>query len=190
MCTIAGTPLFLAEYKHRLIRMNKGQDRSFGGRRRELLDVLPNIRRFAMSLTGNLADADDLLQSTVERLLTRGLPQEAPVLPYALTICRNLWVDEIRSRRTREAAKSEPAIAGEQVADGERTAIGELSLREAQTAIAALPEEQRAVLELVSVEGCSYKEAASILDIPIGTVMSRLARARAALVDRTESGGE
>lgn len=169
--------------------MNKGQDRSFGGRRQELLDGLPNIRRFAMSLAGNLADADDLLQSTVERLLTRGLPHEAPVLPYALTICRNLWVDEIRSRRTRETAKSEASLAGEG-ADGERTAVGELSLREAQAAIGALPVEQRAVLELVSVEGCSYKEAASILDIPIGTVMSRLARARAALADRLDSGGE
>ncbi|HSD68011.1 MAG TPA: RNA polymerase sigma factor [Woeseiaceae bacterium] len=169
--------------------MNKGQDRSFGGRRQELLDGLASIRRFAMSLTGNRADADDLLQSTVERLLTRGLPQEAPVVPYALTICRNLWVDEIRSRRTREVAKSEPTLAGEESTDGERTAIGELSLREAQASIAALPEEQRAVLELVSVEGYSYKEAASILEIPIGTVMSRLARARAALVDRTESGG-
>ena len=170
--------------------MNKGQDRNFDGRRQELLDVLPNLRRFAMSLSGNLADADDLLQSAVERLLTRGLPQEAPVLPYALTICRNLWVDEIRSRRTREVAKSEPALAFEEFSDGERTAIGELSLREAQAAIGALPEEQRAVLELVSVEGCSYKEAASILDIPIGTVMSRLARARAALADTKEQGGE
>ena len=186
MCTFAGTPLFLTEYKHRLIRMNKRQERSFGGRRQELLDGLPNIRRFAMSLTGNLADADDLLQSTVERLLARGLPQEAPVVPYALTICRNLWVDEIRSRRTREAAKCEPTLAADEVADGERTVVGELSLREAQAAIAELPGEQRSVLELVSVEGCSYKEAASILEIPIGTVMSRLARARAALVDRTE----
>lgn len=165
--------------------MNKRQDRGFAARRQELIDVLPNIRRFAMSLTGSLADADDLLQSTVERLLTRGLPDDARVLPYALTICRNLWIDEIRSRRTREAAKGEPALIGEQVTDGERSAIGELSLRELQSVLASMPAEQRAVLELVSVEGCSYKEAAAILGIPIGTVMSRLARARAALIDST-----
>lgn len=168
--------------------MNKGQARGFAARRRELIDVLPNIRRFAMSLAGSLADADDLLQSTVERLLTRGLPAEAAVLPYALTVCRNLWIDEIRSRRTQEAAKDEPALLAGQVTHGEQTAIGELSLREVQAAVATLPEGQRAVLELVSVEGCSYKEAATILDVPIGTVMSRLARARAALLDRKAAG--
>lgn len=170
--------------------MNKRRDRGFAARREELIDALPNIRRFAMSLARNLADADDLLQSTVERLLTRGLPDDAAVVPYALTICRNLWVDEIRSRRTREAARDEVAHAEEEVTHGERTAIGELSLREAQAALTALPEEQRAVLELVSVEGCSYKEAATILEIPIGTVMSRLARARAALAAKAgqESG--
>lgn len=170
--------------------MNKRRDRGFAARRQELIDALPNIRRFAMSLTHNLADADDLLQSTVERLLARGLPDDAAIVPYALTICRNLWVDEIRSRRTREAAKDEVARAGEEVTHGERAAIGELSLREAQAALAALPVEQSAVLELVSVEGCSYKEAAKILDVPIGTVMSRLARARAALIDRTGQGPE
>lgn len=170
--------------------MNKRRDRSFAARREELIDALPNIRRFAMSLTHNLADADDLLQSTVERLLTRGLPDDAAVVPYALTICRNLWVDEIRSRRTREAARDEVTRTEEAVTHGESTAIGELSLREAQAALAALPEEQRSVLELVSVEGCSYKEAAKILDIPIGTVMSRLARARAALTGKTRHGPE
>jgi RNA polymerase sigma-70 factor (ECF subfamily) len=170
--------------------MNKRRDRSFAARRPELVDALPNIRRFAMSLTHHLADADDLLQSTVERLLARGLPDDAAVLPYALTICRNLWVDEIRSRRTREAARDEVGRAGEEVTDGERTALGELSLREAQAALAALPAEQRAVLELVSVEGCSYKEAAEVLRIPIGTVMSRLARARAALAGTTGQDAE
>lgn len=170
--------------------MNKRRDRGFAARRQEVIDALPNIRRFAMSLTHRLADADDLMQSTVERLLARGLPDDAAVVPYALTICRNLWVDEIRARRTREAARDEVARAEEEVTHGERTAIGELSLREAQAALAALPADQRAVLELVAVEGCSYREAATILDIPIGTVMSRLARARAALAGKTGQGPE
>ena len=163
--------------------MNKRVDRIPGSRRRELLDVLPNIRRFALSLTGNLADADDLLQSTVERLLGRGLPEAAAVLPYSLKVCRNLWIDEIRSRSVRQPAQDEAALADERFAVGDEQAIGELSLREAQAVLAKLPEEQRAVLELVVVEGCSYREAAGILEIPIGTVMSRLARARSALLE-------
>ncbi|MEX2126037.1 MAG: sigma-70 family RNA polymerase sigma factor [Woeseia sp.] len=163
--------------------MNKRVDRIPGARRRELMDVLPNIRRFALSLTGNLADADDLLQSTVERLLERGWPEGAAVLPYSLKVCRNLWIDEIRSRTVRRPAQDESALADERLAVGDEQAIGELSLREAQAVLAKLPEEQRAVLELVAVEGCSYKEAAGILEIPIGTVMSRLARARSALLE-------
>jgi RNA polymerase sigma-70 factor (ECF subfamily) len=163
--------------------MNKRVVRIPGARRRELLDVLPNIRRFALSLTGNLADADDLLQSTVERLLERGWPEGAAVLPYSLKVCRNLWIDEIRSRTVRQPALDESALADERLAAGDEQAIGELSLREAQAVLAKLTEEQRAVLELVAVEGCSYKEAAGILDIPIGTVMSRLARARSALLE-------
>lgn len=163
--------------------MNKRGGRIPGARRRELMDVLPNIRRFALSLTGNLADADDLLQSTVERLLERGWPEGAAVLPYSLKVCRNLWIDEIRSRTVRQPAQDESALADERLAAGDEQAIGELSLCEAQAVLAKLPEEQRAVLELVAVEGCSYKEAAGILEIPIGTVMSRLARARSALLE-------
>jgi len=144
--------------------------------------VLPNIRRFALSLTGSMADADDLLQSTVERLLVRGLPDDAPLLPYSLKICRNLWIDEIRSRKVRQDAGSDPAVAGDQVVCGEQQAIGERSLEEVQAALGEIPPQQRAVLELVAVEGFSYREAAEVLEIPIGTVMSRLARARTALI--------
>lgn len=146
--------------------------------------MLPNVRRFALSLTGNRADADDLLQSTVERLLERGLPQDAVVLPYSLKTCRNLWIDELRSRRVRQATGDDPAASSEHAACGEAQALGEISLAEAQAALAAIPAEQRAVLELVAVEGYSYRQAAEVLDIPIGTVMSRLARARAALMER------
>jgi RNA polymerase sigma-70 factor (ECF subfamily) len=162
--------------------MNKRVDRIPGTRRGDLMDVLPNIRRFALSLAGNLADADDLLQCTVERLLERGWPEGA-VLPYSLKVCRNLWIDEIRSRSVRQPAQDESVLVDERLATGDEQAIGELSLREAQAMLAKLPEEQRAVLELVAVEGCSYKEAAGILEIPIGTVMSRLARARSALLE-------
>ncbi len=154
-------------------------------RQQELLDVLPNIRRFAASLTGNLADADDLLQSTVERLLQKGLPDDAEVLPWALKVCRNLWIDEVRSRGVRRDAVREPAAQGEQIVEGERQVLGEMTLAEVQQVLQSMSEDQRAVLELVAVEGHSYKEAAAMLEVPIGTVMSRLARARTTLAEKS-----
>lgn len=154
-------------------------------RQQELLDVLPNIRRFTASLTGNIADADDLLQTTVERLLQKGLPDDAEVLPWALRVCRNLWIDEVRSQKVRREATREPAAQGEQVLEGERQVLGELTLGEVQQVLQSMSEDQRAVLELIAVEGHSYKEAAAILELPVGTIMSRLARARKTLVERS-----
>lgn len=160
-------------------------DRKLNNRRQEIVEVLPNIRRFAASLTGNLADADDLLQSTVERLLSKGLPDDVGVLPWSLRVCRNLWIDEVRSRKVRLEASREPAVIGEQVVHGEEQVLGEMTLAEVQQVMASMTDEQRAVLELVAVEGYSYKDAAGVLDVPIGTVMSRLARARATLIERS-----
>ena len=151
----------------------------------EILAILPNLRRFALSLTGNLADADDALQSTVERLLERGWPADADVLPWSLKVCRNLWFDELRSRKVRRAASDDPAVIGEQVLEGEQQVHGEMALTEVQQALMTLPAEQRSVLELVAIEGYSYKQAAEVLEVPIGTIMSRLARARALLVERS-----
>jgi RNA polymerase sigma-70 factor (ECF subfamily) len=162
-------------------------DRKLNNRSQEIVLVLPNIRRFAASLTGNLADADDLLQSTVERVLQKGLPEDAEVLPWSLRVCRNLWIDELRSKKVRRDASRDPAVIGEQVMDGEQQVLGEMTLAEVQDVMRSMTDEQRAVLELVAVEGFSYKEAAEVLDVPIVTVMSRLARARATLIDR--SGG-
>jgi RNA polymerase sigma-70 factor (ECF subfamily) len=165
--------------------MHKQRDREIGGRQQELIAILPNVRRFALSLAGNLPDADDLLQSTVERLLERGLPDDAPLLPWTMKVCRNLWIDEIRSRKVRRNATENPTLTDDQVVCGERQMIGQLSLREVQAALGNLPGEQRAVLELVAVEGYSYREAAELLGTPIGTVMSRLARARSALIEQS-----
>ncbi len=147
--------------------------------------MLPNIRRFALSLTGHVADADDLLQSTVERLLERGLPDDVDVTAWSLRVCRNLWIDEMRSRKVRRDAQREPAVIGEQVLPGEEQVLGEMTLEEVQQALFSMSEDQRAVIELVAVEGYSYKEAAAILEVPIGTVMSRLARARTALIEKS-----
>lgn len=162
-------------------------DLTLDSRRQELLEILPNLRRFALSLAGSLADADDLLQSAVERVLERGLPADAAVLPWCLRVCRNLWIDELRHRRVQRESSAALAAESETSTSGERQVLGELSLREVQRVMATLPEEQRAVLELVAVEGFAYKEAAAVLEIPVGTVMSRLARARATLVDRSRA---
>ena len=161
-------------------------DRKLNGRKAELATILPNIRRFALSLAGNLADADDLLQSTVERLLTRGLPDDAELLPWSLTVCRNLWIDELRSRRVRRDTV-QADDAGDAAIDGESAAIGSIELDEVQSVLDAMPDDQRAVLLLVAVEGYAYREAAELLHVPIGTVMSRLSRARAALADACDS---
>ena len=135
------------------------------------------MRRFACSLTRNRDDADDLLQSTLARVLERGVPDGADLLRWMFRVCRNLWIDELRSRTVRGVVGDavEPAV------DGEAVLLGEVAVREVTDAMETLPEEQRALLSLVAVEGLTYREASEVLEIPIGTVMSRLARARAAL---------
>ena len=159
-------------------------------RQQEILDILVNLRRFAASLTGNLADADDLLQSTVERLLQRGMPDDADVLPWSLRVCRNIWIDELRSRKVRRDALHDPSIVGPQVLQGEEQVLGEMTLEEVQAVLQSMTEDQRSVLELVAVEGYSYKEAAAVLDVPVGTVMSRLSRARTTLIEQSGAGME
>lgn len=151
-----------------------------------MLAALPRLRRFAWSLTGNRHDGDDLMQATVERALERGMPEGADVTRWMFKVCRNLWIDEVRARDVRQRAARAPELAEEPTVSGETTAIGELTLREVDAAMAALPDDQRAVISLVAIEGLTYREAAEVLDVPIGTIMSRLARARAALAARFE----
>jgi RNA polymerase sigma-70 factor (ECF subfamily) len=153
-------------------------------RHEAILEALPRIRRFACSLTGHREDADDLLQATVERVLDRGVPEGADVSRWMFRVCRNLWIDEVRSRAVRRDAASRPELAGGATVRGEAIAEGEVALREVVAAMETLPPDQRAVIALVAVEGLTYREAAEALDVPIGTVMSRLARARAALAAR------
>jgi RNA polymerase sigma-70 factor (ECF subfamily) len=161
--------------------LNKHSKQDDRGRREALLEALPRLRRFARSLAGNRHDADDLVQATVERALTRTMPNETDVLRWSFKVCKNIWIDELRAHAVRATAALRPELAEERTVSGEAVAIGELTLREVERAMATLPEEQRVVLALVAVEGLSYREAAGVLDAPIGTVMSRLARARAAL---------
>jgi len=153
---------------------------STGQVREQLVALLPKLRRFARALSRNMDDADDLVQLAVERALIR-LDQWRPgtrLDSWMFGIIKNAWIDEVRSRRRRERVLA-PEELGEQVAD----AAAEMHLERLSLAAAMerLPDEQRLVVALVLVEGLAYKEAAEVLEVPIGTVTSRLARGREAL---------
>jgi RNA polymerase sigma-70 factor (ECF subfamily) len=126
------------------------------------------------------------MQTTVERVLDKGLPENVELIRWMFKVCRNLWIDDRRAYQVRQRAHRQPELTEEPVVSGEAVVLGELTLLEVERALALLPAEQRDVLALVAVEGLSYREAAEILETPIGTVMSRLARARAALAAQFE----
>lgn len=152
--------------------------------RLELVSLLPRLRRFGFALTGSMDDGDDLVQSALERALTRlGQFEVGTRLDsWMYRIMKNMWVDLKRSPQSRREVGAEPAdLEPLVVGDARREVEGRLFLAAVRRAVADLPAEQRSVLAVVSVEGLSYREAAAVLDIPIGTVMSRLSRARLAV---------
>lgn len=160
--------------------------------RRQIIDLLPRLRRFALSLTGSLEDAEDLLHTTVEKALSKLDQYErgTNLDRWMFRICKNTWFDEWRQRKSR-GTQVDPEEAGHEPAyDGEADATQKLEVEEVKKAMATLPEEQRMMLVLVVVEGYSYKEVAAMLDMPIGTVMSRLARARKKLANTLRPPGE
>jgi RNA polymerase sigma-70 factor, ECF subfamily len=151
-------------------------------------ELLQRLRRFALWLTRESGSADDLVQATVERALARrGQQREHEGLrPWLFTILYRLFLDAKRRERLHARWLSWFGQGqAEQQATGDETERIVLAQADLQ-AFVRLPAEQRALLLLVSVEGLSYKEAADTLGIPIGTVMSRLSRARAALRQLTE----
>lgn len=147
---------------------------------REIASLLPRMRRFARSLTYHREDADDLVQIAMERALGRS-EQYTPgtrLDSWLFRIIKNAWIDELRGRTRRDELFA-PEEMGAQVGDDfaqahdERLAI--------QKAVSLLSDEHRLVVGLVLVDGLGYKEAAEVLEIPVGTLTSRLARAREAL---------
>jgi RNA polymerase sigma-70 factor, ECF subfamily len=143
-----------------------------------IIGLLPRLRRFARTITRNHDDADDLVQLCVERALQRyeQWRPESRFDGWMFGIMRNAWIDEVRARQRRNRVLA-PEEEGEHVGADEHQA----EVLSVQRAMAALPEEQRLAIALVLIEGLSYKEAAAALDIPIGTLTSRLARGREAL---------
>jgi len=140
-----------------------------------IIELIPRLRRYARALVGDRARADDLVQDTLERALNkfhlwkRGTDLRA----WLFTIMHNVHVNQIRGRREFAALDGEtPEFAARATQDVS------LEMRDLERCLARLPLEQREVLLLVVLEDMSYEETASSLGIPIGTVMSRLSRAR------------
>jgi len=151
---------------------------------RDLTQLLPRLRRFAHSLSRNAADADDLTQATIERAL-RSRDQWADgtrLDSWLYRIMRNLWIDTARARSRKEKleAPEEDALG---VGDDPRESLDNaLELKRAMAAMERLPDEQREVVALILIEGFGYREVSEMLDLPIGTVSSRLVRGRTALL--------
>jgi len=141
-------------------------------------------------LTGSAVEADDLVQAACERALTREhqFQEGTRFDSWMFRIVQTIWIDQIRSRDVRrEGAEDEGLHVGTD--ESVRRAEARIALGEVRVALGQLPAEQRNALLLVTVEGLSYKEAAEIADVPVGTIMSRLARARVALQAKLEAGG-
>ena len=150
---------------------------------RQIVSVLPRLRRFCLALTRQADAADDLCQAAVERALARAdqFADGSKLDSWMYKIAQNIWIDEGRKRQTRGHQVDVDETAELIGADGLRVVEGRSDLQAARQAFASLPEDQRTLVTLVVLDGMSYKDAAATLDIPIGTVMSRIARARRAL---------
>lgn len=151
--------------------------------KRAISEHLEPLRRFSAALTGNPADGDDLAQGTVERLLEKGVPRDATFAAWMYRVCRNLWIDQVRKNARMTTPGQDDLERRMDNLDGERAVMTMMRMGEIETAMQKLELDQREVLALVAIEECSYREAAEILEIPIGTVMSRLARARKRLLE-------
>jgi RNA polymerase sigma-70 factor (ECF subfamily) len=148
----------------------------------QLVALLPRLRRFARGLTHGSEEGDDLVQAACERALARRDQFEPGTRldSWMYRIVQNIWLDS-RRRQKKEAISLDPADLAQHAAPAAHAAEDGLYLAQVREAIATLPEEQRTVLMLVTVEGVTYRDAAGILELPLGTVMSRLSRARVAL---------
>jgi RNA polymerase sigma-70 factor (ECF subfamily) len=140
-----------------------------------LVELIPRLRRYARALVGDRAAADDLVQDTLERawaklhLYRRGTDLRA----WLFTVMHNVHVNKVRATRATDQLEDEMPELAQRASQGDA-----LMVRDLDRAISRLPAEQRSVLLLVTLEDMSYDEVARTLGIPIGTVMSRLSRAR------------
>jgi RNA polymerase sigma-70 factor (ECF subfamily) len=150
---------------------------------RDLVALLPRLRRFAAGLSGSLQEGDDIVQAACLRALERHYQWEPGTRldSWMFRIIRNLWLDGRKSAWSRLVHSDDETLTAIPGGSMERELEARNELALARKAIAALPLQQREVLLLVTVEGQTYEAAADTLGIPLGTVMSRLARARVAV---------
>ena len=144
----------------------------------EMEALIPNLRAYARMLTRDRANADDLVQACLERAIAKqeSFEQGTNLKGWLFTILRNLHINECR-RASRWDTDADPAEM-EDLFPAAASQMNSLALREFVDAFQRLNEDERSLLLMVAVEGFSYEDAAGVLDVPIGTVRSRLSRAR------------
>jgi len=157
--------------------------------RNAIVASLPSLWRFAMSLSGRTDIADDLTQTTCLRALERvdQVYDTNGTTRWLMTICRTVWYNERRAQAVRKTQSLDGSV-GADIASDILPVETNIFLAEVLSEVMQLPEAQRSVVVLVLVEGYAYREAAEILDIPIGTIMSRLSSARKTLGNRFSDG--
>lgn len=158
----------------------------------ELVALLPRLRRFARAICRSDSDAQDLVQATVERALAKrgGYRPGTRLDSWAFTIMRRIHIDQGRSKTRWGKVVTPEDAATPNVADaaqaGEDLRADALAVRDA---LRRLPEDQRLAVALVLVDGLSYAEAAQVLDVPAGTLTSRLVRGRQTLIQTLTAQG-
>lgn len=146
-----------------------------------ILAHITGLRRYAMALVRNPADAEDLVQECVCRAIERARPWRKvnDVRSYLFAILHNLYVDKVVKKGRRQEVVSDEIVERKLIAGPDQ--LDRLAVRDLSRALDRLSREQREVVLLVGLEGLTYEAAATVLDIPVGTIMSRLSRAREAL---------
>lgn len=155
----------------------------------DVINELPALRRYALTLTRHRLDAEDLLHDALVRAMERRatFAPGADLRPWLLSIVHNLFVD--RKRSGASAARRDRDYGSQSVEVLPPSQIDTVRLAQVRRALERLPQEQREALQLVTIDGLGYEEAAAVMGVPAGTVMSRIARGRAAL-RRWESGAD
>lgn len=159
----------------------------------KLVELLPRLRRFAYGLSGSADKGDELLQAACERALAKSgqWRPDSRLDHWMFRIIRNIRIDELRSQNIQKRGMEKISPIYEQAYDGRYTLESHIAAEEVRQAMRRLSEDHRMILLMVGVEGYAYKEVAEILDIPMGTVTSRLIRARKALLkELSEQGGQ
>jgi RNA polymerase sigma-70 factor (ECF subfamily) len=150
--------------------------------RSDIAGEVPYLRRFARALTGDAALADDLVQDCIERALRKQhlFDETRRLRAWLFAILRNLYISGLRRNAHGATAKSvDEMISGEDAVEPEQES--RLALSDIASALERLPAAHREVLLLIALEEMSYREVAEIIGVPVGTVMSRLSRARGSL---------